>query len=66
MPDGNKYFFFYDLKMNKEKILKLKTEKIASHLLLQLNSPYTQGIGFFYREDFDTIGELWRKYFDKK
>ena len=34
--------------------------------LLQLNSPYTQGIGFFFREDFDTVGELWRKYFNKK
>ena len=38
----------------------------VTNSLLQLNSPYTQGIGFFYREDFDTIGELWRKYFDKK
>lgn len=38
----------------------------VTNSLLQLNSPYTQGIGFFYREDFDTIGELWRRYFDKK
>lgn len=38
----------------------------VTNSLLQLNSPYTQGIGFFYREDFDTLGELWRKYFDKK
>lgn len=38
----------------------------VTNSLLQLNSPYTQGIGFFYREDFDTLGELWRKYFNKK
>lgn len=31
--------------------------------LLQTNSPYTQGIGLFYREEFDTFNELWRKYF---
>ena len=38
----------------------------VTNSLLQLNSPYTQGIGFFYREEFDTVGELWRKYFNKK
>jgi len=31
--------------------------------LLQNNSPYTQGIGLFYREEFDSFNELWRKYF---
>lgn len=31
--------------------------------LLQNTSPYTQGVGLFYREEFDTIGELWRRYF---
>lgn len=31
--------------------------------LLQNNSPYTQGVGFFYREEFDTFNELWRRYF---
>lgn len=25
-------------------------------------SPYTQGIGIFYMEDFDTFGELWSNY----
>ncbi len=30
--------------------------------LLQLNSPYTQGVGLFYREEFDTIDELLEKY----
>lgn len=26
------------------------------------SGPYTQGIGIFYREEFDTIGELFRRY----
>lgn len=30
--------------------------------LLNTISPYTQGIGLFYREEFDSIGELFRKY----
>lgn len=38
----------------------------VSNSLLQLNSPYTQGVGLFYREEFDRIGELWKKYFGKK
>lgn len=38
----------------------------VTNSLLQLNSPYTQGVGLFYREEFDTAGELWRKYFGKR
>lgn len=33
--------------------------------LLQLNSPYTQGVGVFYREEFNKFSEIWRKYFGK-
>jgi hypothetical protein len=25
-------------------------------------SPYTQGLGLFYKEDFDSFGELLRRY----
>jgi hypothetical protein len=28
-------------------------------------SPYTQGIGLFFREEFNSIGELFRKYTGK-
>lgn len=31
--------------------------------LLQTVSPYTQGVGLFYREEFDSLDELWRRYF---
>ncbi|MFT5668691.1 MAG: hypothetical protein ACI9DK_002896 [Vicingaceae bacterium] len=32
----------------------------VTNSLLQLNSPYTQGIGFFYRKEFDVLNELWK------
>jgi len=30
------------------------------------NSPYTQGVGIFYRKEFDTFGEFMRSIFSKK
>ncbi|PKP05350.1 MAG: hypothetical protein CVU11_00145 [Bacteroidetes bacterium HGW-Bacteroidetes-6] len=30
------------------------------------NAPYTQGVAFFYRRDFDRFGELWRRKNKKK
>ncbi len=27
--------------------------------------PYTQGVGVFYREEFETVGELYRRYLKK-
>lgn len=29
--------------------------------ILNTNSPYTQGIGVFYRKEFDNLSELWRR-----
>ena len=53
-------------KLNKDGRYRVKGfNRSVTNSLLQLNSPYTQGIGLFYREDFDTLGELWRKYFNK-
>lgn len=34
--------------------------------LLQNISPYTQGVGLFYREEFSTLDELWKKYFHRR
>jgi hypothetical protein len=28
------------------------------------SGPYTQGVGIFYREEFNTIGELYKRYLD--
>lgn len=38
---------------------------INNSILNNYNSPYTQGVGVFYREEFDTIGDLVRKFRDK-
>jgi len=32
---------------------------------LQINSLYTQGVGLFYQEEYDSFSEVWRKYFKK-
>jgi len=32
-----------------------------SNNLLYETSPYTQGVGFAYREDFNDFNELWQK-----
>jgi hypothetical protein len=34
------------------------------NVVLNENSPYTQGVGVFYREDFETWGELMKRYKD--
>jgi hypothetical protein len=28
------------------------------------NAPYTQGLGVSYKEEFNTLGELWRHYWN--
>lgn len=33
--------------------------------IVNLVSPYTQGIGVFYREEFNTVGELYKRYLFK-
>lgn len=40
-----------------------KTNDITNQLLSQ--GPYTQGVGAFYREEFDTIEELYKRYLKK-
>lgn len=58
--------FTAEYKLRKDGRYRVKGfNRSVTNSLLQLNSPYTQGIGLFYREEFDTVGELWRKYFGK-
>ncbi len=40
-----------------------KTNDIVNQVIS--TGPYTQGIGAFYREEFDTIGELYRRYLER-
>jgi hypothetical protein len=42
--------------------LRVRAFTRANDRLLYEYAPYTQGIGLFYREDFNTFDQLWRKY----
>lgn len=58
--------FNVEYKLSKDGRLRLKVfNRSTNNSLLQTYSPYTQGVGLFYREEFDTFGDLWRKYFSK-
>ena len=45
--------------------VRVKAFTRANDHLLYEYAPYTQGVGLFYREEFDTFGDLVRKYRDK-
>ena len=45
--------------------VKLKAFNHANDQILYEQTPYTQGVGVFYREEFSTFGELTRRYFQK-
>ncbi len=54
-----------ELKINKSGNLRLKgyNKSNANDLLLYQDAPYTQGIGFYYTEEFNSLHELTKKYF---
>ncbi|MFW5877821.1 MAG: translocation/assembly module TamB domain-containing protein, partial [bacterium] len=57
--------FDIDFKLTENGKLHLKAFNRANdNLIWQARSPYTQGVGVFYREDFNTFGELMRRYRD--
>lgn len=39
--------------------------KANNNILVTANAPYTQGIGVFYREEFNTFEELYKRYLSK-
>jgi hypothetical protein len=55
--------FDIDYKLRPNGKLRLKTYNHANNDMLYENSTYTQGFGFSYKEEFDTVGELWRRLF---
>lgn len=58
--------FSAEYKISKDGRFRLRGfNRSANNNLLQNFSPYTQGIGVFYRKEFDTFEELWRSYFSK-
>jgi len=54
--------FDIDYKLTKNGRLRLKTFNHSNNNLLYEYSPYTQGFGIFYKEDFNTFGELLQRY----
>lgn len=56
-----------EVKANKDGRVRLKAFNRSNNnsLINNLNSPYTQGIGIFYREEFNTGTELWQRFIEK-
>jgi len=54
--------FDIDYKITKNGKFRVKTYNHINNEMLTQNSAYTQGFGVFYKEEFNTIGELWRRY----
>ena len=56
--------FDVDFKITENGKLHLKAFNRSNDNLLFQTSPYTQGVGVFYREDFNSFGELLKRYKD--
>lgn len=54
-----------EYKINPSGKLRLKAFTRANDHLLYEYAPYTQGVGLFYREEFNSFSELFRKYRNK-
>ena len=53
-----------ELKLNQRGTIRLKGfNRTNDDILTYQDAPYTQGIGIFYTENFNTVGELLRKYY---
>ena len=59
--------FSVDVKARKDGKVRLKAFNRSNNnsLINNLNSQYTQGIGIFYREEFNSLGELRQRWRDK-
>ncbi|HCR90971.1 MAG TPA: translocation/assembly module TamB, partial [Prolixibacteraceae bacterium] len=53
--------FDLNVKLNKTGKLQFKAFNHSNNNLIYETSPYTQGIGLSYREDYDSLSELWTK-----
>ncbi len=56
--------FDVDVKITESGKFRFKAYNRYNHDQLYKTSPYTQGVGFVYREDFNNLGELRRRYLD--
>ena len=58
--------FSVELKLNKKGNVRLRAFQKVNDDLIYDDVPYTRGFGIFYTEDFNTFGELWRRWFHHK
>jgi hypothetical protein len=62
--------FRVDVKLTKNGKLRLKAFNETNDRILYENAPYTQGVGIFYREEFNSFSELlnrfWNNFSSKK
>lgn len=58
--------FNVEVKARKDGRVRLKAFNRSNNnsLINNLNSQYTQGVGIFYREEFNDFSELWKRYRD--
>jgi hypothetical protein len=56
--------FDADYKLNKKGKVRLRAYNHANDNLVDYDSDYTQGFGIFFKEEFDSFGELWHRYWD--
>ncbi|OFX86763.1 MAG: hypothetical protein A2W99_06785 [Bacteroidetes bacterium GWF2_33_16] len=54
-----------EVKLNKSGKLRVKAFNKANDKLIYEESPYTQGVGIFYREEFNTFSGLMRRFWNK-
>lgn len=57
--------FNVDVKLNKSGKLRLKAFNESNDKLLYEDAPYTQGVGIFYREEFNSFSELLNNFWNK-
>jgi hypothetical protein len=57
--------FNLDVKINKSGKLRFKAFNESNDKLIYENAPYTQGVGIFYREEFNYFSELLRNFWHK-
>ncbi len=56
--------FRVDVKLTKNGKLRLKAFNETNDRILYENAPYTQGVGVFYREEFNSFSELLNKFWN--
>jgi len=56
--------FDVEVKLNKKGNLRAKAYTHSNNDVIYETSPTTQGVGISFREDFNSFGELWRKYWN--